>query len=908
VYRVESLLGAGGMGEVYLARDTRLERDVALKVLPELFAADPDRLARFEREARMLAALKHPNIGGIYGFEEAGSVRALVLELVEGETLADRIARGPLPVEEALGIGRQVADALVAAHEAGIVHRDLKPANIKITPSGSVKVLDFGLAKALDAEATRSDLSLSPTLTSPVGTRLGIILGTAAYMSPEQARGKSVDKRTDLWAFGCVLYEMLTGRHAFDGDEVTDVIARIIERDVDFTVLPPRTPLPIRRLLRRSLEKDRSRRLADASDARLDIDEAVSEAPVDRSADSGAGVDVEPLGWRRAVPWGVAAVGLLSALGILALWAPWRSAPLPRPLRLSSELGVDASLLPDQGASAVLSPDGGLLAFIAQKNTSDNPQLYVRRLDQLQPALLAGTDGARNPFFSPDGQWVAFFAGGKLKKIAVSGGATVTLCDAPNGRGGTWTEDGSIIFSPNSTLNVTLQRVPAAGGKPEPFSTLEKGEVTQRWPQVFPGGKAVLYTSAASTTAWEDANLVVQPLPAGARRVVIRGGYYGRYVPSGHLVYVREGTMFAVPFDVDRLEVTGSPVPAIEGITSSPAATGGAQFALGNNGTLVYLPGQSASNDAPISWMDRLGKTTALREMPANWSNPAFSPDGGRLAVDISDGKQTDVWVYDWVRDTLSRLTFDQTDDQRPVWTPDGQRIVFSSKRGDGQFLNLYWQRADGTGDAVRLTESKTSQFASSWHPSGKFLAFLDMNPQTISDLMILPMQGDESTGWRPGTPTVFLKTPFVESTPEFSPDGRWLAYLSNEAGRSDVYVRPFPGPGGKWQISTSAADDPMWSRTRPELFFAAAPGLRLMVAGYSVEGESFRADKPKLVSDTRFAVRPRPPSRDVALHPDGQRFAVAPLPDTNASARLDKVVFVFNFLDELRRIAPAKH
>src|SRR5437762_3587414 len=441
VYRVESLLGAGGMGEVYLAHDTRLGRNVALKVLPDLVAADPERIARLEREARVLAALKHQNIAAIYGVEESAGVRALVLELVEGETLADRIARGPVPLQEALVIARQIAEALEAAHEAGIVHRDLKPANIKITSTSAVKVLDFGLAKALEAAASSPYVSVAATLTSPTVTGHGVILGTAAYMSPEQARAKPVDKRTDLWAFGCVLYEMLTGRRPFEGDEATDVIARIIERDIDFTLLPPRTPPSIRRLLRRSLEKDRGRRLADASDARLEIDEALGSSMDERSVDSRAGVHVSPVGWRPALLWGVATIALLSTAGVLALWAPWRSTPLAAPVRLNSELGVDASLVPDQGASAVLSPDGALLAFIAQKSTSDNPLLYVRRLDQLQPAPLAGTDGARNPFFSPDGQWVAFFAAGKLKKIAVSGGATVTLCDAPNGRGGAWPED-----------------------------------------------------------------------------------------------------------------------------------------------------------------------------------------------------------------------------------------------------------------------------------------------------------------------------------------------------------------------------------------------------------------------------------------------------------------------------------
>ena len=910
-YHIVDKVGEGGMGEVYRARDTKLGRDVALKVLPPAFVLDVDRLARFRREAQILATLNHPNIAALYHLEESDGVSALVMELVEGETLADRIARGAIPLNEALPIAKQIAEALETAHDQGIVHRDLKPANIKVRPDGTVKVLDFGLAKLGEPGSGVRDpgsvpvFSMSPTITSPATmTTVGVLLGTAAYMSPEQARGKAVDKRSDLWAFGCVLYEMLTGRHAFEGDDVTDVIARIIEREIDFAVLPSATPAGIRRLLRRTLEKDRRRRLADASDARLEIEEALSAPGAEsevRQLDSVS----QPAGWRRALPWAVTGLAVVLAIITAALWAPWRAVPRAAPLRLSAQLGVDASLATDQGAAAVLSPDGALLAFTAVKTENDAPLLYVRRLEQLQPGALAGTEGARNPFFSPDGQWIAFFAGGKLKKIAASGGAVVTLCDAPNGRGGTWTEDGSIIFSPNNTVNVVLMRVPAAGGTPEPFSTLDKGEVTQRWPQVLPGGKAVLYSSGASQTAWETGNLVAQPLPSGARKILLRGGYYGRYVPSGHLVFIREGTLFAAPFDLNRLEVTGPAVPAVEGILASPAVTGGAQFAVGGNGALVYVLGQLVSNNAPIQWMDRSGKLTSLRSMPANWSNPVFSPDGTRLAFDIGDGRQSDIWVYDIARDTLSRLTFDQADDQRPAWTPDGQRIAFSSKRGDGVTFNLYWQRADGTGEAARLTQSKNQQFAGAFHPTGKVLAFLEQSMQTGSDLMMLPIDGDEATGWKPGEPTVFLKTPLNESTPAFSPDGRWLAYLSNENGTNNVYVRPFPGPGGKWQISSGAADDPMWSPARRELFFSAPPGLRLMVAGYSVEGQSFRADKPTLVSDARFGVLPRSPSRDIAIHPDGQRFAIAPPAET--ANRISSVVFVFNFLDELRRLAPGK-
>jgi serine/threonine-protein kinase len=407
--------------------------------------------------------------------------------------------------------------------------------------------------------------------------------------------------------------------------------------------------------------------------------------------------------------------------------------------------------------------------------------------------------------------------------------------------------------------------------------------------------------SGGTAGAFDDANIVVQPLPAGARKIVQRGGYHGRYLPSGHLVYIHDGTLFAAPFDLDRLEVTGQPVPALEGVTSN-SGSGSAQFTVSATGTLVYLPGQSTSGGVPIQWMNHEGKTTPLRATPANWFDPYFAPDGRRLAVDILDGNGRDVWVYEWARDTLTRLTFDPADDRKPVWTPDGRRIVFASSRADKSTLNLYWQRSDGTGDAQRLTESKNPQQPASWHPSGKFLAFEESNPQTSYDLMILSMEGDETSGWKPGKPTVFLNSPFGEREPMFSPDGRWLAYWSNETGRNEVYVRPFPGPGGKWQISTGGGNYPTWSRTKHELLYGA-PSAQVMVAAFTVEGDSFRAEKPRLWSEGRFV--PRTNNRSFDLHPDGARFALAPVTQEPGGAKQDHVTFIFNFFDELRRVAP---
>ena len=925
-YEVLSALGAGGMGEVYRARDTKLKREVALKVLPEAFASDPDRLARFQREAELLATLNHPNIAAVYGLEDAGGVVAIVLELVEGDTLADRIARGPVPVHEALEIAMRIADALEAAHEAGIVHRDLKPANIKVRDDGTVKVLDFGLAKAMDPTSSSAAKAMnSPTL-SIHATQAGVILGTAAYMSPEQARGRAVDRRADIWAFGVVLYEMLTGRRAFDGDDISITLANVLKDDVSWQSLPADLPAPLRRLLRRCLEKDPRRRLNSIGDARLELDEAGSTADGDGVlAPTPVAAAVVPA-WRRALPWTVAGLACAAAAAILVQWAPWRLAPASAPIRLNAELGADASLDSSQGPSITLSPDGSVLAFVALKSGATVSQLYVRRLGQLVAAPLSGTDGAFGPFFSPNGQWLAFFAGGSLKKISVTGGAAVTLCDAPNGRGGSWADDGTIAFLPQNGPGVSLLRVSAAGGKPEPLTTLAEGEVTQRWPQMLPGSKAVLYSGSSNSGGFENANIVVQPLPGGARKIVQRGGYYGRYLASGHLVFIHEGTLFAAPFDLDRLETTGPPVPVLQGVAatagdgaaaaSTPGvgpnsaagggAAGAAHFSVSNTGTLAYLAGQGFSSNAPIQWLSRDGKVTSLLSASENWSNPHFAPDGRRLAVEIFDGRQWDIWTYEWARDTLSRLTFDATDDEKPVWTPDGRRIVFAGRRADKSNFNLYWQRADGTGDVQRLTESKNPQFPASWHPSGRFLAFIESAPQTLSDLMILPLEGDEASGWRPGEPTVFLRTPFAEHEPMFSPDGQWIAYHSNETGRNEVYVRPFPGPGGKWQISTGGGTYPSWSRARHELFYST-PDRQIAFASYAVEGDVFRADKPRLWSSERFTLRVR--QRSIDLHPDGDRFALAAVPAEAAAAKHDKVVFIFNFFDELRRLAPAtKH
>ena len=909
LYEVLAPLGAGGMGEVWRATDTRLGRDVALKLLPAAFASDPDRLARFEREAKLLASLSHAHIAGLFALEQAfleGSatpLRFLAMELALGEDLAERLKRGAIPVDEALAIAKQIAEALEAAHEKGIVHRDLKPANVKVSAEGHVKVLDFGLAKAWsgdgDGTPESSDWSQSPTL-ARTGTAAGLILGTAAYMSPEQARGKPVDKRADIWAFGVVVFEMLSGKRLFDGETVSDVLAAVLTREPEWNELPLATPLSVRRLLRHCLERNPKNRQHDIADARIALDEALRGVP----EEAGATALPQPVPrlW-RALPWAVA--GALALGLVLGRWAPWKpAAAAPKALRLSVDLGADMSLATTGfgvGTAVTLSPDGSLLAFVAQRAAGRRPQqLYLRRLEELQASPLAGTENARNPFFSPDGQWLAFFAGGKLKKVAVTGGAAVTLCDAPDDRGGTWIDDRTILFAPQGRSG--LSRVSADGGAPEVVTSLD-AEITHRWPQALPGGRAVLYTAHSQVGDFEGASLVVQPLPSGPRRVVQRGGYHGRYLGSGHLVYMHEGTLFAVPFDTGRLERSGPSVPVLQGITSG-AGFAGAQFASSNRGTFVFLPGRSVGGEMSILWLGREGRPQPLRALPRRYRNLRFSPDGRKLAMDIQEGSQLDVSVYDWQRDTLSRLTFDSASDQWPVWTPDGLRIAFGSDRANKATSNLYWQRADGTGEAERLTESRNTQAPTSWHPSGKYLAFTEQHPQTYNDVMILPLEGDETSGWRPGKPVAFLNGPANETHATFSPDGRWLMYQSNEGGVAEVYVRPFPGPGGKWQISTGGGLYAAWSRAGKEIFYQKDDGS-IWVTTYVAEGNSFRAETPREWSPERMQSLPTA-LRAFDLHPDGQRLAVLMAPEEMAAAKRDHLVFILSFFDELRRLAPA--
>jgi serine/threonine protein kinase/Tol biopolymer transport system component len=903
-YRIEALIGAGGMGEVYRARDTKLDRDVALKVLPESLTHDLDRLTRFSREAHVLASLNHPNIAAIHGFEDRGDVHALVLELVEGPTLADRIGRRPLSLPEALPIARQIADALAAAHEHGVIHRDLKPANIKVRDDGTVKVLDFGLAKPLqDAASAQSESEpplpalQSPTVMSPVVTATGVILGTAAYMSPEQAKGRAADKRVDVWAFGCVIYETLTGKRAFNGDDVSDTVASVLKSQPDWTALPNDTPAAIRRLLRRSLEKDPRRRLSDMADARLEIDEAEGFAGADTTPEAGPRVTTRV---RPPLAWTIAATLAVALISAIVLWSPWRVGPLPVSEHLSVDLGADAFLGGSLGGmlQLAISPDGSMLAFVGERDGVD--RLYLRRFAQLQ-ALPLVTGQVSEPFFSPDGEWIGFFsiADHKLKKIRVAGGAAVAICDIDTlfPRGASWGDDGFIVFNPDAAAWTPLLRVPAAGGKPEPFSTLSEGEIAHRWPQVLPGAHALLYASFGTQGGIDASNIVAQRRPSGPSKIVIRGAHYARYLRSGHLVYAQGAALFAVPFDVNRLEVTGQPVAIVQGVTTY-TVSGAPLFAVSDAGTLAYVPGDLITTDAPMMWMRRDGTMTPMRSIPRDWRSPQFSPDGKRIAFHVDDGRQLDVYTYEWARDFTTRLTSDPAVDSYPVWSPDGRTIVFASSRGVKQLANLYWASADGSGEAHRLTSTDDRQLATSWHPSGKYLAFdQQISPQQW-DLMVLPMDVSGS-GWKAGTATRVMSRIAQRPTAVFSPDGRWLAYTSNESGRSEVFVRSFPGPGAQWQVSTSGGWVPTWSRRRNELvYLSLLPDSHLMVVSYTIEGDTFRAGPPRKWSEQPISGRPT--ARSFDLHPDGDRIVASG--DLTTTTNVDKVVLVSNFMDEVRR------
>ena len=792
-YEIVSALGAGGMGEVYRARDAKLNRNVALKVLPDVFALDPDRLARFKREAQVLASLNHPNIAAIYGFEESnpspgsgqGAVLALVLELVEGPTLAERIAHGPIPVDEALPIARQIAEALEAAHEQGIIHRDLKPANIKVRPDSMVKVLDFGLAKALEPiSAPSADVTASPTITSPAMTGMGVILGTAAYMSPEQAKGRQADKRTDLWAFGAVLYEMMSGQRAFKGEDISDTLAAVLRQDIDWTALPASTPASVRRLIARCLDRDVKRRLRDIGEARIVLDDP---AAAERAAGGVPALATPRPLWRRAIPI------VLSAImgGVLATAAMVYFTSSQAPLvvtRFPFTLGEGQSLRSTGRQAVAISPDGALMAYAAF------PRLYLRFMSELEarpiaePASFGGF--VTSPVFSPDSQSVAFWSSADqtLKKVAVGGGAAVPICRADRPLGVSWGTDGIVFGQPNKGI----MRVSANGGTPEMLVSVKDGEEASS-PQTLPGGETVLFTLATGTAPerWDKAQIVTHSLRSGERKTLVDGGSDGRYVPTGHLVYAIGGVVFARPMDVRRLEVTGGPVPIVEGVRRPDGA---AEFAFSSTGSLVYVPGPVSNTAAQsdLALIDRKGGVERLKLPPGLYQHPRASPNGTQIAFTTDDGKEAIVWIYELGGTaSMRQLTFGGKN-RFPIWSADGQRVAFQSDReGD---LGIFWQRADGSGRADRLTKADqgTSHVPESWSPKEERFLFGVTKGSSVS-LWTFSLLDKEATQF----------TDVQSSNPiqaAFSHDGRWVAYTVTEGAATGIYVQPFPATGALYR------------------------------------------------------------------------------------------------------------
>ncbi len=861
-YLILEKIGAGGMGEVYRCRDERLGRDVALKVSAERFSE------RFEREAKLIASLNHNNICSIF---DVGP-NFLVMELIEGPTLAERIEEGPLPLDEALPIALQIADALQAAHDSGIVHRDLKPGNIKLRKDGTAKVLDFGLAKSGAADASPS-LTNSPTMLQATATQAGVIMGTAAYMSPEQARGKSVDKRADIWAFGVVLHEMLSGKNMFRGEDVTQTLASVIMKDPDLEVVPAK----VRHVLKRCLDKDPNRRLRDISGVSLLLDhEPGTETPVVQEAAQTSGV------------WRIVALAALAFAAILLIGL-YRSRPEPsilRPLvRLNVDLGPKAVFTTSaiSGASAVLSPDGKRLLFIAQS------RLFIKSLDRDDTTEVPGTVGTFAAIFSPDSLWIAYFSGGKLRKVPVEGGAAITLADLTLGRGAVWGEDGQIIFASGSTG--VLLKIPDGGGTPVQFTNFERGEITHRWPAIVPGGNAVVYTAHSNTTNFDTATIRLRTAD-GKTKVIQQGGTAARIVktPRGnaYLLYVTRGILFARPFDLTKMEPHGDTFAMVDDIGSTPS--GAAEYDVSTDGILIYR--KTGGGLMTLQVVDPSGKLTPIIATPGVYGRPNASRVDDRIAIETSSGAGSEVSVFDPRGDKLSKLTFDGQN-AGPVFSPDGTYIVYQTPHG------ISWIPSAG-GTPKELVKTKGLVFPSTFSPNGRHLSYME-NGSGGYDIDVVTIEGNVASRLTAGPPQVVLATNADERAPAFSPDGKWLAYSSNESGTFEVYVRAFPDTGAKWQVSNGGGNYPKWSEATHELIFETAEAT-MMAASYSFNGNSFVSEKQRPWS-------PRPllnlvnSIRNFDLLRDGKRI-VALMPDEGPeqAAMQSHVKFLLNFFDELDR------
>ena len=877
-YQITNQLGRGGMGEVFQAKDQVLGREVAIKVLPDEFAKDADRVARFQREAKVLASLNHPNIAAIHGLEQSEGKNFLVLELVEGDTLAERLKHGQIPAEESLKIGIQIAEALEAAHEKGVIHRDLKPSNIKVTPDGKVKVLDFGLAKAYAGEQEEQSLSASPTL-SNLATQQGVILGTAAYMSPEQARGKNVDKRADIWAFGCLVFEMLTGQAAFQGEDVTEILAAVVKGGANLDLLPVNIHPRVREVITRCLQKDLKRRYSTITDARYEIEQALAD-PGGLFVQQATAVKARRR-LRLGLPW-VAAVFTLGL--IIAGVAVWRlKPPEPRQVtRFYHELPGEQQLSTSSQCNIAISPDGRQLIY------STNAGIFLRSMDELEPKLVPGTGEKPEALsFSPDGRWLCY-SSGQLKKISTTGGTPVTLTEGSPTGFLNWGSDDTIVYSVPSR---GIMRLPSNGGKPEEIVKFKNEYAVS--PQLLPDGKSVLFGRIDK----QPNMIVVQSLKSGERKELFAGND-PRYLPTGHIVYAiqNENSLFGVPFDLKTLETKGGHIPVVEGVFR---AGGAPQWAVSDTGTLVYVPGTktSTSSKRTLVWVDRKGKEEPIAAPPNAYNHPRISPDGTRVALTVAIDGNEDVWIWDFVRKTLTRLTFNKERDYFPLWTADGKGITFhNEERG------ILWKAADGTGqDELIGSLPDRALYPSSWSGDGKALVLSEGSGAT-DDIGMISMEGDHKY-------SPLLRGKHDERNPQISPNGRWMAYTSDESGRSEIYVRAFPevDKGGRWQVSTSGGEHPLWSRNGRELFYRNGD----TVMGVSVKTDlAFSLETPQvLFKGTYCFVQDEDFSWDIS--PDGRRFLmIKELTDnaqTPAGASPRRINIVLNWFEELKQRVPLK-
>ena len=900
-YEILAPLGAGGMGEVYRTRDTRLNRDVALKILPDTFTHDPERVARFRREAHVLAALNHPHIAAIYGLDEAGGHQFLVLELVDGESLDKRIARGPIPVDEALETARQIAEALEAAHDKGIIHRDLKPANIALTGDGQVKVLDFGLAKTAEAMSGSTSLPSSPTITSPtLMSDVGVILGTAGYMSPEQARGLTSDKRSDVWAFGCVLYEMLTGKRAFAGEDVSDTLAAVLRAEADWTALPKGLSAATRLLLERCLEKDRKKRIGDMSTALFLMNESIAALP--------AIAPVHPMTpvWRRALPY-LAAAFVVGGVVAAVAWIVRTSSNPPVVSRFTVPLPEGQTFTNTGRHVVAISPDGTRMVYVA------NGALHLRSLSGLAISQIPGTEsrqGALSPVFSPDSQSVVFWLADErvIRKMSLAGGAAVTLAEAVRPTGISWDATG-VLFGQGGR---GIMRVPANGGKVETLVSVQDGE-TAHGPQMLPDGRSVLFTVATGTSAdrWDKAKVVVQAIDSVERKTLVAGGSDGRYLSTGHLVYALEGTLFAVPFDVRRLEPTGDAFPILEGVrrgTSPEVNPGVAQFSVAGNGTLIYVPGPvSRSAERTLARLDPKSGLELLKLAGGHYEAPRVSPDGKRLAFGTEDGKEASVWIYDLSGTSAMRKLTMAGRNRFPLWSADGERVVYQSDReGDH---GLFWQRADGTGPAERLTraERDTAHFPESWAPDGERLLYSASQRSSVS-LWVLRLQDRKAEPFG----AIQSSSPVLPRA-AFSPDGRWVAYGSNETGPQSIYLQPFPATGAKYAITTGSSHSPMWLANGKALLyvdFDNRPAGRLIVMSLTTAptvsfGNPMPLPHGPLQINEGLGLN-APRRFDIA--PDGKIIGTVESEDAfSAAADAQRIEVVLHWFEELKARVPSR-